>query len=290
MKRAFTLIELLVVIAIIAILAAILFPVFAQAKAAAKATASISNDKQILLAQLQYAADSDDTAVVAQQWTPEPIAPASLKAGSSYYTLWPTLVQPYLKTLDIMSDPAGPGWKTRSNRGWTAIQSQSVMTNYGYNLTAWSPFPLEAPYGYRPVSMTSVERPAETVMTAASMVNYMDSKLAMYWNVDGKESMISLSTVDSPACWTWRTSLCIDGWGNSYYWNEMIGTSGGDVVGTRTGGVSMRVGRQGVLGFGDGHVKRMSLSRAAQGTNWTPDILPWDVQVTDESKYLWGPH
>ncbi|MFX8790026.1 prepilin-type N-terminal cleavage/methylation domain-containing protein, partial [Acinetobacter baumannii] len=36
--RAFTLIELLVVIAIIAILAAILFPVFAQAKAAAKDT------------------------------------------------------------------------------------------------------------------------------------------------------------------------------------------------------------------------------------------------------------
>jgi len=34
----------------------------------------------------------------------------------------------------------------------------------------------------------------------------------------------------------------------------------------------------------------MSLSRAAQGTNWTPDILPWDVQVTDESKYLWGPY
>ena len=37
-SRAFTLIELLVVIAIIAILAAILFPVFAQAKAAAKKT------------------------------------------------------------------------------------------------------------------------------------------------------------------------------------------------------------------------------------------------------------
>jgi prepilin-type N-terminal cleavage/methylation domain-containing protein len=38
MKRAFTLIELLVVIAIIAILAAILSPVFAQAKEAAKKT------------------------------------------------------------------------------------------------------------------------------------------------------------------------------------------------------------------------------------------------------------
>ncbi|RYG26781.1 prepilin-type N-terminal cleavage/methylation domain-containing protein, partial [bacterium] len=33
LRKAFTLIELLVVIAIIAILAAILFPVFAQAKA-----------------------------------------------------------------------------------------------------------------------------------------------------------------------------------------------------------------------------------------------------------------
>ena len=49
MRRAFTLIELLVVIAIIAILAAILFPVFAQAKAAAKKTAAISNQKQVSL-------------------------------------------------------------------------------------------------------------------------------------------------------------------------------------------------------------------------------------------------
>ena len=59
-KGAFTLIELLVVIAIIAILAAILFPVFAQAKAAAKATASLSNTKQIGTAQQMYLTDYDD--------------------------------------------------------------------------------------------------------------------------------------------------------------------------------------------------------------------------------------
>jgi len=47
--RAFTLIELLVVIAIIAILAAILFPVFAQAKAAAKKSSDLSNHKQLAL-------------------------------------------------------------------------------------------------------------------------------------------------------------------------------------------------------------------------------------------------
>lgn len=60
-QKAFTLIELLVVIAIIAILAAILFPVFAQAKDAAKQTVCISNTKQMALAGIMYANDSDDT-------------------------------------------------------------------------------------------------------------------------------------------------------------------------------------------------------------------------------------
>jgi len=59
MKKAFTLIELLVVIAIIAILAAILFPVFAQAKAAAKTSACLSNTKQLGLAVMQYLNDND---------------------------------------------------------------------------------------------------------------------------------------------------------------------------------------------------------------------------------------
>src|ERR1700758_704620 len=59
-KRAFTLIELLVVIAIIAILAAILFPVFAQAKLAAKKTTDLSNLKQIGLGALMYCSDYDD--------------------------------------------------------------------------------------------------------------------------------------------------------------------------------------------------------------------------------------
>ncbi|MCG9895918.1 MAG: prepilin-type N-terminal cleavage/methylation domain-containing protein [Fimbriimonadaceae bacterium] len=60
MKRAFTLIELLVVIAIIAILAAILFPVFAQAKEAAKKTQGLAQMKQIGTAAQIYAGDYDD--------------------------------------------------------------------------------------------------------------------------------------------------------------------------------------------------------------------------------------
>src|SRR5215475_12255888 len=59
-RTAFTLIELLVVIAIIAILAAILFPVFAQAKEAAKKTHCVSNTKQTALAAIMYSTDYDD--------------------------------------------------------------------------------------------------------------------------------------------------------------------------------------------------------------------------------------
>ncbi len=59
-RRAFTLIELLVVITIIAILAALLFPVFAQAKEAAKKTSCLSNLKNIGTAIMLYGNDNDD--------------------------------------------------------------------------------------------------------------------------------------------------------------------------------------------------------------------------------------
>lgn len=58
--RAFTLIELLVAIAIIAILAAILFPVFAQARDKARATACMSNMKQIGTGLMMYVQDYDE--------------------------------------------------------------------------------------------------------------------------------------------------------------------------------------------------------------------------------------
>lgn len=82
-RRGFTLIELLVVIAIIAILAAILFPVFAQAKAAAKKTSDLSNLKQITLGIIMYETDFDD------------VVPFGLDAA--WQVGWPVLTQPYIK-------------------------------------------------------------------------------------------------------------------------------------------------------------------------------------------------
>jgi prepilin-type N-terminal cleavage/methylation domain-containing protein/prepilin-type processing-associated H-X9-DG protein len=57
--RGFTLIELLVVIAIIAILAALLFPVFARAREAARKTACVSNLRQLGTAAQMYVLDHD---------------------------------------------------------------------------------------------------------------------------------------------------------------------------------------------------------------------------------------
>jgi len=88
-SSAFTLIELLVVIAIIAILAAILFPVFAQAKSAAKKTQALSNLKQLGTATFLYMSDYND--VVSRKW-------------------WDMHVDmlPYTKSIDIFLDPASP--------------------------------------------------------------------------------------------------------------------------------------------------------------------------------------
>src|SRR5215210_3541086 len=96
-KNAFTLIELLVVIAIIAILAAILFPVFAQAKEAAKKTTGVSHLKQLNLAHQMYLADYDDIFVVASR----------TDAGSGTQFIWMFLIYPYTKNLDIFRNPQG---------------------------------------------------------------------------------------------------------------------------------------------------------------------------------------
>lgn len=117
MRRAFTLIELLVVIAIIAILAAILFPVFAQAKEAAKKTQCLSNTKQMGLGAMLYSSDYDDI-LPATGWSMPCHDPNNMSAAgndgffSGIYA-WPLAIQPYSKNYNILACPSDPdkgGW------------------------------------------------------------------------------------------------------------------------------------------------------------------------------------
>jgi prepilin-type N-terminal cleavage/methylation domain-containing protein/prepilin-type processing-associated H-X9-DG protein len=118
-NRGFTLIELLVVIAIIAILAAILFPVFARAREAARKATCLSNLKQIALAAIMYAQDYDEVLPTAggNAWsTSHPIVPLSpqptygtaggLGLGSKDYWQMADVLRPYVKSIDLFHCPS----------------------------------------------------------------------------------------------------------------------------------------------------------------------------------------
>ncbi|CAN5567673.1 hypothetical protein BH11ARM1_BH11ARM1_14980 [soil metagenome] len=125
--RGFTLIELLVVIAIIAILAAILFPVFAQAKAAAKRTVALSNAKQLGLGVTMYNNDYDDTYSIG--------CPNSWYYPGTDGGAWSINVAPYVKNAGIFADSSDTGkesWQT-----WFLTSTAVIPVSFAANGFQW---------------------------------------------------------------------------------------------------------------------------------------------------------
>jgi len=160
-RTGFTLIELLVVIAIIAILAAILFPVFAQAKEAAKKTSCLSNMKEIATATYMYAADNEDT-LCQTSWEND--------AAHPYQVSWTFLMQPYVKNWAIFACPSDSNQvkpKVPCPNGIADLGKEPMVCDW--QAPAYSVIPnynLMPAHDWTVVSMTVLPAPADTILVA----------------------------------------------------------------------------------------------------------------------------
>ena len=123
-RAGFTLIELLVVIAIIAILAAILFPVFASARAKARQSVCVSGSRQMGMAFTMYLQDNNEaTPTVYQDY--------------AHNIIWdyPDMLLPYVKNKDVFYCPERTQIDCYLKSGAVGRHGDRCV-GYGYN---WGP-------------------------------------------------------------------------------------------------------------------------------------------------------
>lgn len=249
-KYGFTLIELLVVIAIIAILAAILFPVFAQARAKARQTTCLSNSKQVNTAVQMYTQDYDETLCPLFTW--------GGSADFSTVLLWPQLTAPYLKNNLVFNCPEinSSDAVLFANLGanppaWMLDYTRALFTSLGWNNTYLVGPGVATPYGDRPTgaALAQIGSPAGTLMLADSLesTNPGDRPRGWYW--------LSAPTGGIP----WQ----ITGPNPSY------------------GRVAPRHSKLANVSFVDGHSKSLGVGALTQGCDVTTRT------ITDKQAYLW---
>ncbi|MFQ3586822.1 MAG: prepilin-type N-terminal cleavage/methylation domain-containing protein [Fimbriimonadaceae bacterium] len=267
-RRAFTLIELLVVIAIIAILAAILFPVFAQAKQAAKITASLSNIKQISLGALIYSADYDDTKVPRGRQDIIRDANGNFLRVDNEFS-WKQMTQPYVKNVDLYRDGVNPAARFRDIHsdpavraffGWNPVNLPANLTfNRGYAIAN------VFQGGFvdnRGVSMTAFNEPAKTLAFLESKAYFPDMGPYIGWveNVDSMHTWLP-TPPNTGLRWVW---------GGEKWSNKAT-----------------------VAGFMDGHAKRLTWSQmcAESFMNKAPgstDTDFWGLSAAEQTGFAWA--
>jgi len=294
-KYAFTLIELLVVIAIIAILAAILFPVFAQAKAAAKQTAAISNSRQQTLACLMYNTDYDDTFPIAIYNNTYNVNSATPDANLQW------LIQPYMKNFALLEDPmdnatdqareygevpvappTGPGQVPQQNFN-LCVKADFAVNFQFINPEAYVPSDSQMPNQPQAVDATAIARPAH-------MLFAMDSE----WDraPDGNPIDGGNDECDPPCIWNAALgdlrpfAQLLDKSGNEYYWYGGWNPTT-PLAWNVFGGVWPwhGDGRIVVTSFSDGHVHAEQITSLAVGCDVQDG---WGGLVYDLDAFRWG--
>jgi prepilin-type N-terminal cleavage/methylation domain-containing protein/prepilin-type processing-associated H-X9-DG protein len=279
MKKAFTLIELLVVIAIIAILAAILFPVFAQAKMAAKKTSALSNIKQTSTGVMLYLADYDDT--------------YPMGAGACWWYPtdggWSLDTRPYIKNLPLLRTPDDPldknGWL-----GWLRSDPNGVPISFASNgLIRWNGSQNEnfglmtlvqnipaaanrcgaSPWmGNTIVNATSVGLPADTIMLATrynsqitwgmgDMITGVD-----WWDGSGHGGLIPDGSRN----------------GNPYTASNWDGQTFTINRNNRNGAVSAGYANKAVFAFADGHAAVLDPVQTNPNEGAQPQLNKWNAK------------
>ncbi len=249
MKKAFTLIELLVVIAIIAILAAILFPVFAQAKAAAKKTVCLSNAKQLGTGFALYTGDNDDTyggnlLLAAASWQGAGYGLPNGFMDPAADLNWGAQLFPYVKSMPLYTCPVaipaafpdswGPGLNFNPKAG-------AANTSYRFNgavafksaTQAHDPANLVVVRDSLYTEKVAVSRPGNPSTTGAttSCNGIDDADLGGVHSISGNNAGGNSAFADGHAKYSMRQQLTYGSLGlsntpgDSYYTNV---ASGGD--------------------------------------------------------------
>ena len=225
--NAFTLIELLVVIAIIAILAAILFPVFAQARAKARAISCLSNVRQIGTAMQMYIQDFDET-------TPSIIVGGGVPNQDFY-----SLVQPYSKNLQMFFCPDRTDSKTgpyNPDPCDDSINAESGARCIGYG------------YNWRPTSGYRYGLTGNRIRIRGAKNYNIEPGVALAAIAAPADMMAFADTGDSP-----RYTICA----NYIFQYEMPGTKS----------TSIRHSGMLNVSFVDGHAKAMAWKVGTLGTD-----------------------
>lgn len=300
MKKAFTLIELLVVIAIIAILAAILFPVFAQAKLAAKKTQALSGVKQLGLSVQMYLGDSDDRYLPAFNPGPGGTWGEYEGNGTDDHVLWDINVQPYVKSINLFYGPvdsqagkqlngltwAGVGISFATNgllAGWDngfLLHGPMGITNgQPSNGSGWDHWLTGADGQDGSLNSGQITQPADTVLMAEH-----DSDDVSAWGVAHGGPCCG-GAGNYSAYGPWGVINDVSAWGPSSIPNGAPlaagnGSAHAGGVGFNdgpNGGVSTKYSNQGIFVFCDGHAKAMNPVATNPNETAQPQNNKWDA-------------